>query len=166
MKQQDCVVLLKKLGFALMLLTVLLLPSCKTIKNNESASLKASVQVQENAENHTQKVDTTKQRDSSTTVITDTYFSKPDSTGKQHVERVVKTEQRKVSVQNKGVSEKTDSNLEKATKTKTAYKKQQSSNSETKTSSAFNLVAIILSLGVVLLVFLVLWRYGIIKLKR
>lgn len=167
--------------FAIMVLILFMLISsgCRSIKEN----VKASTIVAEGIENHDQDSKSITSIDSSTTkanqqsitsdsshsTITEVWFSKPDSLGIQHIERMRITETGSVKKTNTDIKTKTDnrSRQEEKQLSKSDFKSERTAeNSEkivTKQDPVTKWPMIILAIGLIVLAYFVLKRFRILK---
>ena len=162
-----------------LLITVLLFNSCKTTKIATTENVKV-VEQKDIHETATVKTETTEKEtitisvDALTTIIeriVNTKYSQPDTAGKQHITETTTTE-RNITTEKTGKadvqaekqakqlkeSEKTDNsskNIDKKTETKTLTK--------SKTPAWIIVTMVILSMGVLVLLYFVLKRFKLIK---
>lgn len=166
-----------------LILVMLIAVTCRTVKISESISTKFDSEIvsdtKAKSEVHTDLTDKSKLVDSSTSqdttseVIIETEFSAPDSTGRQHVVKTRTTERnsgkRKVNsvIGQKNISQRSDSTGTTINKSKASVKSESEVNrSETvkrKTPLWVWLPVGIVAVGLVVLAYLVLKRYGLVK---
>lgn len=166
-----------------LILVMLIVVTCRTVKTSESISTKFDSEIASDtktkSEVHTDFTDKSKLVDSSTSqdttseVITETEFSAPDSAGKQHILKTKTTERnsgkRKVNsvIDHKNISQFTDSSGTTVDKGRANVKSEADiDRSETvrkRTPIWVWLPVGIVAVGLVVLVYLALKRYGLVK---
>jgi len=138
--------------------------SCRTVKSSLEQKTNTTSVIQNAITEHVQTIDTTRKTDSIITKITDTYFSKPDSVGHQYITHVATTQKKQVSKTQNAITQAITKTDNSTAKSKASIQTKQTVKQQTKTSSFFVILAWIIGVGVVIAVFFILKRFGIIKL--
>lgn len=166
-----------------LILVMLIAVTCRTVKISESistkvdssiaADIKAKSEVNSDLSDKSKLVGNSISQDTTSEVITETEFSAPDSTGRQHVVKTRTTERnsgkRKVNsvIGQKNVTQHSDSTGTTIDKSKASVKAESVVNrSETvkkKTPLWVWLPIGIVAVGLVVLAYLVLKRFGLVK---
>lgn len=110
-----------------------------------------------------QTVDSTRTYDSVSVHITDTYYSPPDTAGKQYIQHVAQSITVHTATKQAAITTVADKKNSSATQASQITQKKESVKKETKTSMAFNIIALIVGLGIVIIAILVLRRFGVLK---
>lgn len=166
-----------------LILVMLIAVTCRTVKISESistkvdssiaADIKAKSEVNSDLSDKSKLVGNSISQDTTSEVITETEFSAPDSAGKQHILKTKTTERnsgkRKVNsvIGQKNVTQHSDSTGTTINKSKASVKAETVVNrSETvkkKTPLWVWLPVGIVAVGLVVLAYLVLKRFGLVK---
>lgn len=171
---------MKNLLIILILVTAF---SCRTVKVNEHSKvsvdtaikndIKQSSDVHKETSNTSNQSQNTTYTDTTHKVVIETYYSKPDSTGKQAIVKTVKTEidsgkkLNKQDVNQNHSSQKIDSTGNKIDKSKINNKSKTENSKQTTTKRTTPtwiwLSSAILSVGLVILAYFILKRFYLIK---